>query len=106
MKVMRMLFKIFSIGSILFFLGLYIIFFSIKSEGKYGADLSIYQHTAFSLSMVSFLSNILCILMSFIFLIKKIPFERFYLILFLIGLISYIWIIYVDTDGIFYWLLD
>ena len=68
-------------------------------------DLLIFAQTAFGLYVVSFLSIVLRIILSLLFFIKKIRVPRFYSILFLIGVVSWTWIVYFNKDGFFYSLL-
>jgi hypothetical protein len=106
-KKIQILFKIFSVGSICLLVGLgcAYLYFEIRPNHGFN-ELGIWVEILFGLALLSFISIIFCIWLSILFLIRKSGIPRLELALFLAGMISWVWIVLIDTNGYFYLILD
>ena len=103
---LQKLFKIYSIGSIIFPAGLCLIYFVVGMMEMPFTGEVIFGQIAAGLMAISFLSIVAATYVGLVLFVKKISFPTFYVILFLFGLIAWTWVVLIQSDGFFYRLLN
>ena len=106
MKLVNICFKLSSILSIIFFVALYLFYVIIKVRDLKETDVSYMRNIAGDLMATSFYAIGICLIVMILSLFKKYKISKAYIAVWMISILSWVIVLYIDPGGIYNWFFD